>query len=306
MGLFGLFKSKPADPRAWTELWSLLAVLGPSMDRADPRAWRTAAAAQKDADLRKATDQLAEAYGMLNTEQIARYARMPFTGPGRPFEYRRFLRVIDAVVLAGPDAVARVAADASAVRGYDTAPSLEPAAFYDESLPDTAPLLAMLTTLRPGQLGMWVLRLPHYGPAASWPSITGGTPQLMRADPSVPWLECEVELDDDGDPEAPGSWERCGYQAAKLLFTALGPEPELVAPGLRAVMVEVTPPDLGEEPDIDGGAASLAVELTGPETEVTDPQRRIDLLVRRSAAAMLGLTLTSQAREVLSELAGAR
>jgi len=304
MGLFGLFKSKPPDPQTWTQLWSLLAPLRPSLDRADLSAWRATAAALKEADRRKPFDQLAEAYGLLNTEQHARYVRLPFTAPDRPFEYRRFLRVVDAVVLAGPDAVARVAADPSALRGYDAAPSLDPIAFYDESLPEMGALLTLLIMVRPSELGMWLLRLPPYGPATSWPSITGGTGQLMRADPSVPWLEFEVELDDDDDPDLPDSWERCGSQAAKRVFTSLGADPQVVAPGLRAVMVEFTSPDVGLESEFDGGSASFAIELTEQDTEITDPRTRVDLLVRRGAAALLDLPLTPEAREVVVELAG--
>jgi hypothetical protein len=311
----GLFGSKASRPESWTQLWEVLAPLDGSISPPGLQAWL--AASVPEPTLRRANVQLRQAYAQLDTETLARSTRAPFTTPGQPFGYRRFLRVLDNVVLAGPEAVRRVVDDASALQVYDTLPALDPSAFYDEPLPTEPPLLTVLRGAldvvwpperRPTGPSGWQAKLPMFGPQVrkSWPGLSDGWGELARADPSVPWLEIVSELDDRSCVGRPGCWEFSGYQAGKRLFAALGPDPQAVVPGAKDVMVELAPP--GERPDEpiyrDDGVVGCMGMLTAQEYEVSEPAERIAIVTRRSAEALLRLRLSGQARQMLTQLAG--
>lgn len=309
----GLFGSKKSRPESWTQLWEVLAPLGGSMSSAGAAAW--SAEGVEVRTLREAYSQLCDAYRLLNTEALARSVREPFTGPGQPFGYRRFVRVLDNVVLAGPEAVRRVADDASTLREYDTLPPLDPSTFYDELLPGEPPLLTVLrgaldrawaSEHRPAGPSGWQAGSPVFGPAApkSWPSLPDRFFGLIRDDPSVPWLEFVSELDEGDSVGQPGCWEFSGYQATKRVFVALGPDPQRVAPGVKDVMVEFAPP--GEPPSEpiyrDDGVVGCMGMLTAQEYAVSEPAERVAILTRRGAQAMLRLRLTEHARDTLTQL----
>jgi hypothetical protein len=270
VGLFG--RRRGDDPGSWDELWAVLAPFGGRLTDASVEHWRAAAASFTPAQLELAAEQLGFAHLLLDTERHAReLAPDGFAEPGRPFARGRFVRVLDAVVVAGPDAVARVAADPAALRSYADVGVLAPEQYYD--LTDAGPPalgLELLRALVPAQFSegaamrvaaprrlRWLAspgRLDRRR-LGRWPSLRDrrgqGDPLAGTPDPEVPWLDLDAseldgaggEVDGDGrdDDDGPATWYGAGFAAAARVFVALGPDAlGGVSPGLVRIALDVT------------------------------------------------------------------
>lgn len=321
MGLF----SRTPRPERWTQLWEVLAPLQGSLHPTMMSAWRASEPAGRE--LRKAHEQLHEAYQALNTERLAGTLRRPFNGLQEPFAYRRFLRVIDMVVLAGPDEVRRVAEDPAAVRAHDTIRALDPIEWLDDLSPggvDAPPLAGLLGDAVRRSRGA---RDPYSPPPVYGPKMAGSWPSYPResrtgvawtlADPSLPWLGLDTESLDDGLLDAgriddasvltltPDCWEFSGMQATKRVLTAIG-VPRPAALGDRgSCNVEFLSPEDSDLGLLETGGFQAVSVLTVAEYAVTNPAARIALLTHRGAQAMLGmpLQLPPQALDALTALA---
>ncbi|GMA24419.1 hypothetical protein GCM10025864_21780 [Luteimicrobium album] len=284
MGLFG--RRRATDPSSWRELWEALGPLGGRLTPEAVRRWEDIVATSPPAFIEAASEQLGHAYRLLGTEAHAReIGPGAFEGTGRPFAAERFGRVVDAVVVAGPDAVARVAADATAVRSYAAAvPLLDPVLAYrgDGDVTLGVELLRIRdrsrfergAELRAPRSRRFVTSAADLDRDAlrAWPSLRGRQPGQVWTgirDPEEPWLEVDAsDLDvvpgasDLGDVEAtraaqhardaPGSWYGAGLAAAERLFTALGPDalgPDAATAGVALVSLELEHP---ADPKVDG------------------------------------------------------
>lgn len=325
----GLFTRRVADdPSSWDELWTVLTPLGGSLEASAVERWRAVASAFTPAQLDRAAEQLGYAYRLLDTEAHAR-ALVPggFTAPGEPFARQRFVRTLDAVVAAGPDAVAQVVTEPSALAGWPVAAS-DPAAYYDwdavrppalglELLRARTPSLFALgggLRLGAGATAAWIATpaLLDAERLARWPSLRARTrwpnPLTDTPDPEVPWLDVDASsLDADGTgDDDPTSWYAAGDAAAARLFVALGADAlHGAAEGVTAVEVEV---DAGADPDPLGvpgdGVVTVVAALAPQDAGVQDVAGRVDALVRAVAAALVAsdVAFAGAARSRLLEL----
>lgn len=329
MALFGSLFRKKSDPSTWDELWTALAPYGGRVTPSSTQAWLLAAATMDPKVLAKAKDQLERAYDLLDTEAVARFAgEIPFTGPNRPFARRRFLRTVDAVIVAGPDAVARVAGDPSYLRSYDSSPAVAP---YET--PDPEGYLADRWDVErwkdPLNRMIWkdVLVSLSTRREKAWPSLADDSAaQMFHLDPEYGWVDVDASsiAAEQGAPvEARDGWTGAGIEASKQLYAALGSpleRPDVL--GLVAVVVlsqaewdsEV---EDGDEDDvregvlnvgIDRSATELDIALSDAECAITDQSEQVVLLVRRAAHALLAFDLpfTGAQATALGELAGPR
>ncbi|KZM35559.1 hypothetical protein [Oerskovia enterophila] len=328
MALFGsLFRKKKSDPSSWDELWTVLAPYGGRVTSSSTETWLRAAATMDPKVLAKAKDQLERAYDLLDTEAVARFAgEIPFTGPDRPFARRRFLRTVDAVIVAGPEAVARVAADPSYLRSYDSSPAVAP---YET--PDPEGYLSDRWDVErwkdPLHRMVWkdVLVSLSTRRQKAWPSVADDSAaQMFHLDPEYGWIDVDASsiAAEQGAPvEARDGWTGAGIEASKRLYAALGSpleRPDVL--GLVAVVVLSQAEWDGEAEDgdevragvlnigIDRSATELDIALSDEECAVTDQDERVALLVGRAAHALLvfDLPFTGSQAAVLGELARSR
>ncbi|MGC5168362.1 hypothetical protein [Luteimicrobium sp. DT211] len=331
MGLFG--RRRAADPSSWDELWEALAPLGGRLTPEAVARWEDVVATSPPAFLEAASEQLGYAYRLLGTEAHAREIEHgAFAGTGEPFAAGRFARVVDAVVAAGPEAVARVAADPGAIRSYATAvPLLDPVLAYRGAGPVTlavelgrarerssfergaelrAPRAARRAVLSPTDLDKDAMK--------AWPSLAGRKPERAWAgiaDPEEPWLDVDASNLDDtpgvwADPEAfaegrkildaPGSWFTAGAAAAERLFVALGPDGlgvEARASSVGLVSLELQRPGDGAEPRTEAEQSvevlTVPVTVDAGDEAVSGAEARADVLVRACARRLLELPLVA-------------
>jgi len=280
MGLFG--RRRATDPTSWRELWEALGPLGGRLTPEAVRRWEDIVATSPPAFIEAASEQLGYAYRLLGTEAHAReIGPGAFEGTGRPFAAERFARVVDAVVVAGADAVARVAADPAAVRSFATGvPLLDPVLAYrgDGDVTLGVELLRIRdrsrfergAELRAPRARSFVTSAVDLDRDAlhAWPSLRGraaGAEWAGIRDPEEPWLEVDAsdldvvpevaELDDveatraaQHALDAPGSWYGAGVSAAERIFTALG--------------ADAVGPETG-----DGPVSLVSLELLRPSEE---------------------------------------
>ncbi|PJI93817.1 hypothetical protein [Luteimicrobium subarcticum] len=285
MGLFG--RRRPQDPASWDELWEVLTPLGGRLDPVVVARWRDHVARSAPAVIEAAGVQVGHAYRLLGTEAHARLVGPgAFDGVDRPFAAGRFARVVDAVVVAGPDAVARVAADPEAIRSYSAGvPLLDPVEAYRPGgqVALGIELLRVLELARlatgaelraPRGIFSWTLTPTSFDRAAlrEWPSLRGRRPDAaLRGirDPEEPWLELDASnLDPAPDPAAvpayreagpapegdgPTDWYALGSLAAERIVAALGPD-VLVGRPTAVVMLEVVRPTADEDGPQGGGS----------------------------------------------------
>ena len=341
MGLFG--RRSATDPSSWDELWEALGPLGGSLAPAAVARWEDIVVTSPPAFLEAAAEQLGHAYRLLGTEAHAReIGPGAFTGTDRPFAAERFARVVDAVVVGGPEVVARVAGDPSAIRSYATAvPLLDPlAAYHDDGDVTLGVRLMRLrersrfergAELRAPRTQRFVVFVADLDRAAlrRWPSLRGRTPGDAWAgirDPEEPWLEVDAsdldvvrDVSELGDPEAtraaqkaldaPTSWYNAGVAAAERLFTTLGAG----ALGASSVVVslELVPPDLPDpdvpelEPERWRDLLTVPAVLDADEAATTGADARAAVLVRACARRLLDVPLvaTPQNLPTLTRLA---
>lgn len=259
MGLFATISRRSSSPHQWTQLWDVLKPLG---GRTTPDAvarWSRWARELPAETLTTAAGQLAGAYELLDTEKHGRaLAVEPFAGVERPFARRRFLRVLDRVILSGPDAVVRVSGSPELVRGYDTVHLLDPEAVLLD--PDRAPAFVNLSALLDDVRVLRGTAAPTVadlrGAAAAeaartltqmdfahvastwttsrrWPALRSakGPVQLRFAmeDPEIAWLAVEATdlCDDEAEDADPthvhdDCWVAAADAAAVEIFRALG------------------------------------------------------------------------------------
>jgi hypothetical protein len=331
MGLFG--RRRATDPSSWRELWEALGPLGGRLTPEAVRRWADIVATSPPAFIEAASEQLGHAYRLLGTEAHAReIGPGAFEGTGRPFAAERFGRVVDAVVVAGPDAVARVAADPTAIRSYASAvPLLDPVLAYrgDGDVTLGVELLRIRDRSR-FERGA-ELRAPRTRSVVTsaatldrdalraWPSLRGrsaGQVWTGIRDPEEPWLEVDAsDLDvvpDLADVEAvrsvrevlddPESWYSAGISAAERLFTALGAD--ALGADAATASVALVSLDLQEPADPKAGAPDLEPEqwaevlsvpvvLDPADAATTGAGSRIDVLARACARRLLDLPLVA-------------
>ena len=309
MGLFTKLGRRTSAPQEWAQLWELLVPLGGQTTPDAVERWSRWARTQPAETLASAAEQLTEAYTLLDTEQHGRaLAVEPFTGLDRPFARLRFLRVLDRVILSGPDAVEKVADAPELVRGYDTVHLMDP----DQSLGSTAPALVHLSrlldearvlgghsALTVGELSqpdeaeamLAMLQLEH-GAASDgwvtsrrWPTLRSAK-QARRArfsieDPEIAWIDVDASIlcdDESGDQPVDhrhdeGCWTGAGRAATLAVYRALdgaaGAQHELCH---RQVGVEVVSAEDamtdGAAPDVDESLPMVLVELVLSEAEL--------------------------------------
>ncbi|MGW6003655.1 hypothetical protein ACWFNS_00070 [Oerskovia enterophila] len=314
MALFGsLFRKKKSDPSSWDELWTVLAPYGGRVTPSSTQAWLRAAATMDPKLLATAREQLEDALVLLDTEAAARFAGgTPFTGPDRPFARRRFLRALDAVIVAGPEAVARVVADPSSLRSYDSSPAVAP---YDLADPDGY-------LIERWEVAHWadpterVLRRDRSVPLGKdrftgWPSLAVGDEmrELRKfvLDPEAGWLDVDasavgvrggqVFTDRDG-------WIGAGIAAGRLVHDALGDmadrPPKLLHVFVGALPREDWEGEVGFGLEVVDGVADAVtgdvnteryVPFSDEECAIEDQDERVGLLVRRVAHALLAIDL---------------
>lgn len=309
MGLFTKLGRRTSAPQEWAQLWELLVPLGGQTTPDAVDRWSRWARALPAETLTVAAEQLAEAYALLDTEQHGRaLAVEPFTGLDRPFARMRFLRVLDRVILAGPDAVEKVADAPELVRGYDTVHLLDP----DQSLGSTAPALMHLSRLLDearvlgGQTAPTVGELPQpeetealrammqleHGSASGgwvssrrWPTLRSAKAsrrtRFSIEDPEIAWIDVDASiLCDDESGDAPADhvhdescWTGAGRAATLEVYAALGgaagAQHELCH---RQVGVEVVSAEDatadGGAPDVDEALPMVLVELVLTDAEL--------------------------------------
>jgi hypothetical protein len=287
-----------ADPSRWTTLWEVLAPYGGRVTPSGIESWERASGPMAAATLRTADKQLTEAYVLLDTEAHARV--VGFTAPGAVFARRRFVRTLDAVIVAGPEAVSRVAADPSALRSYDTVPVREP---YCEPVVPVETLATRIAgaVTRKGirytsrSEGVGVLDRRR---SARWPSVPAGT---GWRDPEIGWFQVDASMlcADDG-PEGEGgetSWYAAGSVAAGRIFRALH---DVAGDGygeqrprhLRDVELGI---DLVVGEEVDGEADSLIISdesvwlssrLHPEDVRIEEFEARVEMLTRHAAGVL--------------------
>ena len=308
MGLFTALGRRSSAPQEWAQLWEILAPLD---GRTSPDAvdrWSRWAREQPVETLDAAAGQLIEAYEELDTENHGRALAVdPFSGVDRPFARLRFLRVLDRVILAGPEAVEQVAGSPELVRGHDTVLPLDPERSLDQPSPTTVNLPALLdearvlrgTTVRSiadltgaAELEAWqaMTHLRSSGAADTWttsrrwPTVRSAKSarrlRFLVEDPEVAWLDIDTsalcDVDADGDPHcAHGScWVEASRTATVEVYRALGgaagAQHELAH---RQVCVEAVPAqdataDATAAPDVDEDLPMVLVELALTEDEL--------------------------------------
>ncbi|GAA3224122.1 hypothetical protein ACFP63_18090 [Oerskovia jenensis] len=211
-----------ADPSRWTTLWEVLAPYGGRVTPSGIESWQRAAGRMDAESLRRADKQLTEAYVLLDTEAHARV--VGYVARDAVFARRRFVRTLDAVIVAGPEAVARVAADPSALRSYDTVPVREP---YSEPVVPVETLGTRIAAAaaRKGIRRTWnneAVGMLDRRRSKQWPSRPAST---AWRDPEIGWLHVDASTlcADDGPEGEDGerSWYAAGSVAAGRLFRAL-------------------------------------------------------------------------------------
>ncbi|MFD6093549.1 hypothetical protein ACFWGN_15630 [Oerskovia sp. NPDC060338] len=327
MALFGSLFRKKSDPSSWDELWTVLAPYGGRVTPSSTQTWLQAAANMDPKMLAKAKGQLERAYDLLDTEAVARFAgEAPFTGSDRPFARRRFLRTVDAVIVAGPEAVARVVADPSYLRSYDSSPAVAP---YET--PDPEGYLGDRWDVErwkdPLHRMIWkdVLVSLSTRRQKAWPSVADDSAaQMFHLDPEYGWVDVDASsiAAEQGAPvEAVDGWTGAGIEASKRLYAALGSvveRPDVL--GLVAVVVLSQAEWDGEAEDgdevrdgvlnlgIDRQATELDIAFSAEECAIEDQEERVELLVGRAAHALLvfDLPFTGAQAATLGELARSR
>ncbi|MBE7701188.1 hypothetical protein H9623_12865 [Oerskovia sp. Sa1BUA8] len=201
----------------------MLAPYGGRVTPSSTENWQQASDTMGVTALREADKQLVEAYALLDTEQHARV--VGYVGTDAPFARSRFVRTLDAVIVAGPEAVSRVVADPSALRSYDTLPVHEP---YSEANLEAGSLAGQIAAAVARKGSPFVPRSIRVGQldrrrGAQWPSRQDGSPDWR--DPEVGWLFLDASpLCDAGTGEnedGPTSWYTAGSVAAGRIFRAL-------------------------------------------------------------------------------------
>ncbi|WP_265521326.1 hypothetical protein [Oerskovia flava] len=323
MSFFSSLFRKRSDPSSWRELWEVLAPYGGALTPASARAWSDAAASMDPRLLATAREQLERAYELLDTQHAAAFVGgAPFTTPDRPFARRRFLRALDAVVVAGPDAVAQVAADPSTLRAYDTAPAVAP---YEVPDPQGSLLERLDLATSSSPHAHLMLGTATYLPRrreAGWPALGSDTiARQFYLDPELGWVDVDASAVgvSQGEPLDPTQgWADAGRETGRRVFVALGSVVERPATlGLVAVVLlpredwegevgsGLTTRDGVAQAGINEGLVELYVALSDAECATRDTAERIDLLVRRAAQALrtFELPFTALQASALDELA---
>lgn len=262
MGIFSRLGRRSSSPHEWTQLWELLAPLGGQTTPDAVDRWSRWAREQPEETLTSAAEQLRLVYDALDTEKHGRALGVePFSGIERPFARLRFLRVLDRVILAGPDAVEQVAGSPELVRGYDTVHLLDPEPSLGDASPAHVNLARLLDEARVlrGTLARSVEELSGAREVEAWVAMsrldfssatnlwtTSRRWRTVRSaksavrqrfaleDPEVAWIEVEASMlcDDDPDGAGPGDadldhehhdcWVAAGHAAALEVYRALG------------------------------------------------------------------------------------
>lgn len=302
MGIFSRFGRRSSSPHEWTQLWDLLSPLGGKTTPDAVDRWSRWARELPEERLTTAADQLRQAYDVLDTEKHGRALGVePFSGIDRPFARLRFLRVLDGVILAGPDAVERVADAPELVRGHDTVHLLDPELTLGDASPAHVNLARLLDEARVlrGTLARsvedlrgvpaveaWVaMSKLDFSSATNlwttsrrWPTVRSAKAPLRQRfaleDPEVAWIDVDASMlcgDDSGDVEPDHGhhdcWVAAGHAATLEVYRALGgaagAQHELAH---RHVVVEAMPADevTGDgksAPDVGPDALLVFVEL---------------------------------------------
>lgn len=310
-GLLSRAAAKPAD---WKALWAFLA---PAGGRVTPDALdriSAAATALPRKTLLAADDQLGRAMGLLDTEDHARYLkRDAWQGPERRFARRRFVRALHAVLVAGPEAVARAAADPSVVGSYDPQDVIP---WRAREVDDTITLRLYRAINEPGGTRghvktVSVARSANLTDRAekNWPSIALGTPQWPHLfdyhDPEGTWLSVEAAV---GALHSQ-SWLDAARDANERIAVALGERnpPTITSQPLQEALITLRTPDDGddEESTFDEGFLDITVTLDPAVLAALPVAERADVFTRTAAAALLehGASLTPEATTTLRALA---
>lgn len=311
----GLLSRAAARPADWRALWAFLAPAGGRMTSDALDHISAAAHELPRKTLLAADDQLGRAMGLLDTEDHARYLkRDAWQGPDRRFARRRFVRAVHAVLVAGPEAVVRAAADPSVVGSYDPQDVIP---WRARELDDTIALRLYRAINEPGGTrghvkAVSVTRSANLTDRAekNWPSIALGTSQWPHLfdyrDPEGTWLSVEVAVGDLHDQ----SWLDAARDANERIAVALGERnpPKITSQPLQEALVTLRTPDDGddEEPSFDEGFLDITVTLDRAVLAALPVEGRADHLTREASAALLehGSTLTPEATDVLRRLTG--
>lgn len=338
MALFG--RRARSDPHTWTELWELVARLD---GRTSPRALgslRAGAEAMTTERLLRARAQHDAAVRLLDTADHARHlTRDPWVGPDQTFGRRRFVRAMQAVIAAGPEAVLAVSRDASALARFDVGPvpGLAARLVADEpvDLGTGAEGLLLATVLRDVLVARGAARHPGWlewtvsegRSGAGHPSRTDGWPEVAAADrrarreeypvdrydPEAVWLHVWADFsatDRDGSEAGPGEWALPRLEATARVMEALGSAnpPALGAVPVLAVQVGLDTDDTDDTDDVDGpGGPGAAAPGGTPEVEhdPDDPDHWLGDLVlgveRTVPATLLASTPPSARADLLTQ-----
>lgn len=320
MGPANLF-TRRTDPVHWGELWELLAPLGGRTGPQEIQRLADSLKTEPQKRRRTAQKQLARAMALLDTEDNARNLRTdPWRGPGNPFRREGFLAVIQAVIVAGPDAVRRVLNQPMHLASYDTIPADLNARVRAEYEPITA-MDAFVIANFPWFTGP-TGRIPK---KKAWPSLqspANAQYDFDINDPEKVWLTLDAELlnpEQDGEAMSGAvDWDEAEISAVTRIMTALGPQnpPALASPPVLDISVELVrepspqnveddDDDMDDAYDEDDGEllVSRMVDPALIDAARTSDQRA-DFLVQQVAQALLSADVGwTSARPPLEELA---
>jgi hypothetical protein len=304
-----LFSRISTDPARWTALWRVLEPYGGRLTADSIAYWSAHLPTLSKREYRRAARELAVAYRLLDTEEHARYLTgAPWRGPGMPFARARFERTVDAVIVAGPQAVARVMADPALISGYDdrAIPERDDPRWFDSTLGGRLRwALFGRDRLNSGGLPMRTLRaVGTLGFPALWYIVVM---DQQPFDPEVPFVMAEPSRDQP-------RWAQPKRVAATLIEEALGGR-TAKRPELFWVQVAIPSDDSaifsrdnnlldenGCEFDDDDGQMVIVVDID-PTLNGTSKELAATL-TRRAAAQLLTCSVpwTDAQRDGLREL----
>ena len=323
---FGLFKR--SDLHSWTELWELVDRLSGRTSALHLGYLRETAEGMPVEKLVRAEKQYGKAIRLLDTEQHARcLTRDPWVGAEQTFGRRRFVRAMQAVIAAGPDALETVSHDPQALRRYDsgTVPDLMARLVADEpvDLRTGAEGLLLDTVLhdvlvekgaanRSGWLEWTVAdSRPYLHPksASSWPGVRASNRMHDREeypfdhfDPDAVWLQVWADFGSAADategrtPEQ-DEWMLHRLEATARIMETLGDAnpPAIGRTPIVVVRVELVEDDDTDEPEdvndpdhwCDDGVFGAEFAVAPDLLATTPPAARTDVLTQQIARAIL-------------------
>lgn len=280
---FGLFKG--SDLHSWTELWELVDRLSGRTSGLHLGYLRATAEGMSVEKLRRAEKQYGKAIRLLDTQEHARHlTRDPWVGAEQTFGRRRFVRAMEAVIAAGPDALVTVSRDPQALSRYDSgsAPDLTARIVADEpvDLQTGADGLLLGTVLhdvlvekgaadRSGWLD-WTLAesRSHLHPksVSSWPDVRASNRMYDREDypfdhfdPDAVWLQVWTDF---------GSPDEAMDERTLTLDEWMLPRLEATA-RIMETLGSANPPDIGKT-QIFAVRVELNADADADDTEPED------------------------------------